>query len=210
MVIKFNEVIIEDIPIPNFVLNEGELISLMVESSEFGSLLQDYLIGKKNHSGIEMFKPLIFVENITFKAPLLDRLLNKRLVRHFIKRTFKGIAYNEEELLEKVQVKPNWTIKGLGFNPTKIFATLLAIRKNKYIIYTTSGMDWEGAERLHQIVKEEVNKSNGAAIEINISAINGNRAIPKTEKVIEIKIPSHNNTYKPLGGSFEFKLKSHL
>lgn len=210
MIIRFEEVIIKGIKIPDVELKKGQLISLLVESPEIGFLLKDYLTGKKNHSGIQIFKPLTFVEHITFKVPILDKLLNRGLVRHLIKREFKGVAYKESEVLKKTQVGANWRIKGLPFSQARILATILTIRKHSYIIYTTSGMDWEGAERLHQIVKEEINTSNGGAIEINLPAINGKRAIPEADKVIEIKTPSHNNAYQSLEGTFEFKLKSRL
>jgi len=63
----------------------------------------------------------------------------------------------------------------------------MALEHSNCIIYDVTGMDPLGAERLHQIVQEEIRMSGGAAIEMNVPTFNGKRFFPKADKLVEIK-----------------------
>ncbi|MBF8963451.1 hypothetical protein I0P70_09350 [Pontibacter sp. FD36] len=192
VVLRTKEALIEGRHLPEFELNQGELMSLLVESLEFELILKDYLTGKKQNPNVELLKSFVFVEHTSFKVTLIDRLLGRDLVRHLVQKEFKDSNQTVESIMEKAQVSADWRIRGLAGNPRRILATLMALEHSSCIIYDVTGMDPLGAERLHQIVQEEIKTRGGAAIEMNVPTFNGKRFLPKADKLVEIKMPNHN------------------
>jgi hypothetical protein len=84
-------------------------------------------------------------------------------------------------------------IRGLAGTERRILATFMALERSNYIIYDTTGLDFEGTERLNKIVREEISNRKGAAIEINVPTIKGKRLLPQADKLVELKMPSHNH-----------------
>ena len=187
LILKTKRTIIEGREMPAFELCEGELISVLVDSMEFESVLKDYLTGERKHPDIEIIKDLCFVGYKPQRISLMDRLTGKTLARHIVKKELRFEDSKISKILEKAQIASNWTYKSLAGNPRRILSTLMAIEKGYSVIYTTAGMDPMGVERIHQIVKDEIRNHKVAAIEINTPDIQGNRILPKADKLIEIK-----------------------
>jgi hypothetical protein len=104
MILRTKKALIDGREIPEFELNQGELVSLLVDSLEFEFKLKDYFTGEKNHPNIELFIPFTFVEHTPYKVSLLDRLLKRDLVQHLVQKEFNGYSQRIRSILEKAKV----------------------------------------------------------------------------------------------------------
>ncbi|SIR50003.1 hypothetical protein SAMN05421545_3939 [Pontibacter lucknowensis] len=66
VVLRTKAALIEGRHLPEFELNQGELMSLLVDSMEIALILKDYLIGKKQHPNVQLLKSFAFVEQLYY------------------------------------------------------------------------------------------------------------------------------------------------
>ncbi|AHM63376.1 hypothetical protein D770_25655 [Flammeovirgaceae bacterium 311] len=198
-IIRIRKTAIEGRVIPEFELNEGEVISLLVDSVESEFLLKDYLTGKMQHPDVVILQPILFIDYQPNLLSIWDKLMGRNLASQVVRRQLNCRDEKIIEILDKAQIGIDRTYQSLGVNPRRTLATLLAFEQGFNIIYTTAGMDPMGVEFFHQLVRNETKNRNVGSIELNIpfySNDDWHREVPKVDKVIEIKRSGHNNRIK--------------
>ena len=198
-ILRIRKTAIEGREIPDFELNAGEVISLMIDSVESEFLLKDYLTGKKKQPNIEIFKPIQFIEYQPYKLSLWDSLMGRDLVSNVVRRSLRCSDEKVTEILNKAQIRPEQKYRALGYSSRRALTTLLSFEQGYNIIYATDGMDPMGVDYLHQLVKQETKARNMGSIELNspfYSNGDWHREVPIADKIIEIKRPGHNNRIK--------------
>jgi hypothetical protein len=166
MIIKSKGIIKENLFIPPFELNEGELIVLHLYGGGHYNALKNYLqgifTGKLKNENVIIYKPLAFVDYIY--EPKLRRLFYPMTVGEYLKKHAKP----NSEYATKIYETNDWITKKTRLNTLfgtsrKLLSLFAKLSNSKDILFDLDGQDPLGAIDMYEFVKQNV-KNGGSGI----------------------------------------------
>lgn len=179
---------INEFQIPNFALNNGEMIRFWVQIIPRSENDTDgYWSAAKMQETIQELnsrdKSIKICPN-RIKRNLID-YIKPKTISEYMRNRF-GYSKNEiEKLISQFEIKPDYQIKNLGTGHQKVFSILCEFQRNRIVLFDYYGLSPHTEEQLTKFVKNELSKGKSV---ISFDNLYYKPEIPDSEQIFNLEI----------------------
>jgi len=155
-----------------FDLLKGKYVSLDFYNGQdlkIENVLYEILSGSRKIDGVLVKEEIIPIIPLVMKSSPL--FFSKKTPLKYLEDNSPLPREKIISLLDEIGIDPKINIDHLGANERKMLSLEAAYSKSKNIIICTSGLDYNGLERIRNRVQQELSK--GSVIEINYATSRG-------------------------------------